>query len=235
MQRLWPLLVLAALTGCELTTSEGVNTSNVWADMRLVNKGAGTTRAYATLRVGGELSNTYLDLAPGDSMSVRVAGGQSQVLSESVSDLINAASYGTDVSVNPGDAVTFTLTRAEGESAPNSSAVLPPALSVSSPAAGASVSRANDDIRVQWGPTGTDRIEVRAFGSCIEGFFTELSSDTGEFTIQRGTLVRENEDGSTCEITVEVKRQRGGTLDAAFRGGTIYGIQEREVKVTSTP
>src|SRR6187549_863202 len=77
----WALLTLplAALACTETVESSDIRTSGVYPEFRVVADGSGTSEASARLKVGGNDSNTFLDLQAGDRIEVS-ANGETRVL-----------------------------------------------------------------------------------------------------------------------------------------------------------
>ncbi|MEO8181828.1 MAG: hypothetical protein ABI895_23590, partial [Deltaproteobacteria bacterium] len=74
----WTLFVLPALCACtESVESTDVRTSGVYPEFQVVADGSGSSSASARLEVGGNDSNTFLDLRGSDLLEVS-AGGQTQ-------------------------------------------------------------------------------------------------------------------------------------------------------------
>src|SRR3569832_2813747 len=67
----WTLLALPALCACtESVESTDVRTTGVYPEFQIVADGSGTTNASARLKVGGNDSNTFLDLQGSDVLEV---------------------------------------------------------------------------------------------------------------------------------------------------------------------
>lgn len=239
MKLLLPLAIGAAgaLAGCQTTSSADVDTSGIWADFWIQAPGDGRATVYATLRVGGATSNTYVELQAGESLTV-AAAGQSQTLQANRSVILDAISYSSKLATDAeGTEVEIALHRTKDAGAPRSVVTLPKPLEVTAPAAGASVSKAGDGLTITWAPSGgPDPVTVSVTGGCIEAYEATPAGDPGTFTLAPGALAKTPEGAADhCEGTVSVTRKRAGTLDPAYKGGRIDARQVRQVKVQLVP
>jgi len=243
----WALVasVCVLLVACENVKSEDVDTDALYADLRVTATGDGASRVGAWLRVGGGLSNTYLDLSSGDSLtarqgeSIKTLARQSNVLGE----VWYEESFAIDAENTP---FLISLTRAStdpsacgtGHDAPNSNVSLPAPFTLSAPTADASFSRAADDIPVAWAESGKpDPMTVHFSGGCIVGRSIAVSGDPGTATIPHSMIepIRDHETES-CRVTITVERRRAGALDPNYgEGGTISAAHVRSIDVLSTP
>ncbi len=223
-------------TGCQKVASSSVKTSGIYADLSVTASGTGAAEVRAALRVGGPLSNTFLDLDAGDSLSAAV-NGSTYPLARTAA-ILSAVSYIASVPVEtPGTVFVIAFSRASEVSAPASSITLPAAFTISAPVASSSASRAaNLDIKWNAAAQG-DLIDLRITGPCVTPLTKLSQTDSGQITVTTADLKALNgKETSSCEITVELSRKKAGIVDPAFgSGGTAFGIQKRSVKLTSTP
>lgn len=222
------LLGLTTLSGCEVVDSEDIATSGIFANHEAVSDGTKTV-ATSIYRVGGETSNTFLELSSGDSATCTSASGTKTQNEWKLGDI---RGYRADFDeVAEGESFTFTLTRDAHESAPTSEATLPAVFSISVPAEGAVINRA-DGVTVSWTPSGSsDDMRVQLRGDCIWDVFRDVSGDPGTHVIESKDINYIG-DAQGCDVDVVVRRLRAGSVDPAFgEGGKTWGIQERRVEI----
>ena len=227
-------LPLAALVGCESVESSDVKTSGMYAQFTAQADGSGSTRTEAILKVGGSTSNTFVQLAAGDELTV-AGGGAEQAMSEQ--NLGDLYSYTADFDFDEvGTEFTFNLERAADESAPSSVATLPAALDITAPAEDAIVSRSGDALTITWSGSGeAEDMEVTVTGDCFVAYWKPVD-DGGQHIIDAGTMESfEGNDDEACDAEVTVTRKSTGTLDPAFGEGTVTGEQIRTVKIRMDP
>ncbi len=254
------LLVPACIQTCESTPSDGVLTTGLRGDFRAISGPDGSTNVTGELRVGGQLSNVYLELVGDDVLQVTRGRKTQKMIRRSepfgmvryVANL-NGNSAGKDVMVG--------FQRAVDKGAPASKVNMPPAFELVSPTNGQSLSRAKDEVVIRWKSTSsTDPMTVTLAGSCIESISRTVEVDGGSLVLPPGTL-RSNmpsgmqqmqpvEQGSgagqgapvpvaaaqNCRISVKATRTRRGRVDPGYgQGGSIIAEQYREVGFNSVP
>lgn len=239
-------LFLLATAACERVESSDVRTSGIYADMTVTAVGDGTSRVSAALRVGGSLSNTYLDLVDGDELMAIQGEDEARMSERSIplGPVHYEATFDVDTENTP-FRVSFarephdeTEKECRGGSAPNSFATLPAPFTIDAPAEDRAFSRADDDIEITWSPNGRrDAMSWRASGSCIEGDSGDIDTDNGRFVISRGKLrLRREADDNSCDVTITITRSRPGQIDPAYgEGGRFVARQVRSVEVRSDP
>ncbi len=232
MPRLSYFLLLPLLsTACtETVDSQDIRTSGIYPHFAVSTDGSGSSVASARLRVGGDDSNTYVDLQSGDHIEV-TAGEQTQRL-RAQGDHVYAATFATD---DPSVDFVFALVRGtQDDSAPNSVVRLPQPFDVAM--GSTSASRATDEVVFSWDGTSSADLEWEVDGDCL---FVESGSTPDDGNHSLGSqdvraLGTKAEESCTASLTLE--RRASGTLDPAFvEGGRILGIQSRESSFTSTP
>ena len=230
------LLVVLATPGCESLESGSVMTQGLYADMVAQATGDGTTEVQAWLRVGGALSNVYVDLVPGDELVATVAGSSRTMQRKNVGDLVW---YVAELAVDDEDAlVRVALERADAEDAPDSRVTLPAPFELTAPPAGVTYSRASEPIIVRWAPSGEDdEIHVNVTGPCIDLHAPSVSGDLGQLAIPASTLIWSDYAADvTCTADITVARVRHGQLDPAYgEGGQIVAEQVRQVSFVTIP
>lgn len=234
---LLPLSLLSGLLiGCESVDSDSVLTSGVYAQMTVEAEGNGKSDVTVFLKVGGGLSNSFLDLVDGDELTASADG--EDVTLEKVS-FSNMRSYeGTLNTDNEGTDFTIAFSRELDDGAPNSKVSMPAPFDITGPTEGTSFSRSQDDIPLEWSDAGTsDGMSWGVEGDCVLPNSGDILSDPGSFSISAGEIESDpSEEGESCEATITIVRNRYGDIDEAYgEGGLINAIQIREVTLTLTP
>lgn len=253
------LLVPACIQTCESTTSDGVLTTGLRGNFRAVAGSDGDTAVSGDLRVGGQLSNVYLELVGEDALTV--SRGKTTEKMVRRSEPFGMVRYHASLDGNSaGKDIEVSFTRAVDKGAPKSTVRMPPAFELVSPPSGASLSRASDPLEVRWkGTSPEDKMTVVVSGSCIEGFSRTVEVDGGYLVLPAGTLkapgfvdemapmepVNQGPGAGTpvpvraaekCKVTVRAARTRWGKIDPGFgQGGSIAAEQYREVSINSLP
>lgn len=228
MKRL--LILSLALVGCtEEVESTDVRTTGIYPEFTVIATGNGSSRVEARLKVGGNNSNTYLDLRGGDTLEVTV-GDETKTLDES-SGHKYIASFGVD---EGGTEFIFSFLRDDDDDAPMSVVQLPEPFEME--VTSAEVQRTVDDVEFSWTPEGDGDIGVNVDGTCLF-FEVENTPDDGDHSVSPDKLDGPGEDdGEECTGTVELTRTRRGTIDSAFtEGGEIRAHQRRSDTFKSTP
>jgi hypothetical protein len=229
-------LMLPALVACESVESTDVLTSGIWAGYTVTSSGNGSTTTEASLKVGGDLSNTFVNLEEDDAVTV-TSGGETQTLVEkNLGDI-----YWYDATWNTEAADTefvFALVRTVDDGAPASTVTLPAPFTIDAPTAAFIVKRGADPLTVTWSPSGSDdNMVIEVSGNCIEAVSETVSGDPGTFTFSADRIVTaEDKEAESCEGSVKLTRSRAGTLDVAFEeGGSIVAKQIRSVNIRLDP
>jgi hypothetical protein len=231
------LLALAIATACTTSQSKDIATEGMYSSNTITADGSGATSVTTVLRVGGALSNDFVELSPGDTLTAS-AGALSTTMTPGT--FLDADAYQATLAVNTGGTVvTIAYTRADPQiSASNTAATLPEELAITSQTSGTdSYSRAGSPIAITWTGSGqTDPLSYEVVGTCIATASGSISPDNGSFTIPAGTI--QALSGSTtqsCSIQIQLLRSRQGTLDAAFGNGDVTASQVRAADALSTP
>lgn len=175
-------------------------------------------------------------LSNDDALRV-TAGTQSRQLEFAV-DPFNAEYYTTQLGAVDADApVTFSLERADGDDAPNSTVGMPFPATLSQPSSNA-LFFVGDAMEVAWQQfAGGDVVTVVLEPLDCPGttYHETLTGDPGSVTITiPASLLPNVPILGSCTIAVRIERQRNGTLDPAFRnGGSIFArrFDSRNVNV----
>ncbi len=228
----WTLLLLplTALACTETVESSDVRTSGIFPEFRVVADGSGATQVSARLKVGGNDSNTYLDLQSGDRIEVS-AGGVTHTLNET-----NAHSYTASFDIDePGTEFVFAFLRSEqDESAPRSVVTLPDpfALQMTS----TEVSRAGGQVGFSWDPPGSGNLRWDVDGDCVWDDRGETADDGSHSLSSDDLRALASRADETCAVQLTLERGRGGSIDSAFsEGGEAVAYQQRVQTFTSMP
>jgi hypothetical protein len=227
------LAAVGTLAGCskeETVSSENIKTAGIAAliEVKAENENSSTVRV--ELLVGGDESNTHVILDNGDKLSV-AANGENKTLSAE-SEGIYTANIGTGAADTE---FVIGLERPDDTAAPNSSGKLPPPFTVGNIDA---KSRATDAVDITWDPSGSDSIVIDVLGDCIKEKKDIKTSDTGSYSIGAGELVSgfDSDKDKTCDVTVRVWRERGGSADSAYDNESRMVMRQvRSVKFQAAP
>jgi hypothetical protein len=231
------LLLLPAAFGCSPGPALATGpTDEVYAAVIVGAGGSGKAEVRAEPRVGPAQDAPLLQLGDGDVLAI-TDGTLHEDLSfhaEPTGETWYQAGLLTDVENTQ---YVISLARASDAGAPHSAVTMPAALALGSPTPGAALSRALDDIKVTWSPSGhAEAIQWRAWGDCLGDNGGPVQGDPGTFVIRAGTLVpAKGHATETCDVRVEIMRDRSGQLDARFAGGFIVARQVRGIYISSKP
>ncbi len=227
---------LAGLTACVSTESTNIRTSGIYAALGVVTDGRGGSTAYGSLRLD-ELSNTVLELEGGDRLRAS-ADGETVTMTRQ-DGYLGDIYYVADLLADAEDTtVTIAFERDTDDSAPNSNVTIPAPFDLLEPLDTDTFSRGTDDIYIGWTNSGSnDRMHWVLDGTCIPLQVGSLIGDSGGGTIPAGSIdTFAGSESTTCDITLELYRERQGTLDPTYgKGGHIEASQLRWVTFTSEP
>jgi hypothetical protein len=223
--------LVASLVGCtEDVDSTDVKTSGVYADIHVLADGDGSSTLTVGLKVGGSKSNTYLDLKGGDELVATAGDAASQELSQSGREY--KATFDTEAG---GTKIVVSFNRAEEESAPNSSVVLPDPFELEGIERGQKISR-KDTLEITW-DAAEESMSAELKGDCLT-IESRSFSDSGRFELEPALydLSAGTEATESCNATLCFDRSQSGKVDAAYgEGGKIVATQRRCVAFMSTP
>lgn len=228
------LAALAAVLalGCtETLDSKNIRTQGISATIEATADSATSTRVVATLKAGGDESNTYIDLNAGDRLTAE-SGDKQVVMTAETTGVYNAqfASGAEDTEFK------VLLERDVDDDAPDSVGTLPAPFDLGAPPA-APVSRA-EPLTITWSPSGTaDTMHIHIDGDCIFFEDTNVAGDPGTYTFEAGTLKATSSDKpESCDLKIEVTRSRNGSADKTLDPESSFVLsQARSGKVTSAP
>jgi hypothetical protein len=223
-----------ALLGCSAIESEDLLTSGMYADVVVTADGEGTSDVLATLRAGGALSTTFVELTGDDVLTVTLAE-ETVIMNEISLGNLNSfvAEFQTD---EPGIDYTISLERSLDEGAPSTVIRLPAAFVVDAPTI-SEFARSTEDLTVTWTPSDSgDNMRVTLDGDCFLLRVDDLSGDPGTWTLAGGLLEDTGTESTNCEADITIERRLLGVLDPNYsEGGSATGVQQRTVSIESTP
>lgn len=226
-------LVGIAATGCskETTSSANIKTGGIAALIDVYADNDTTATIHVELKVGGDSSNTYVDLEGSDKL-VATVGGKTKTLT-----VVDTGVYEADFSgVEGGTEFQVTLDRPDDITASENSGTLPDPFTLDEPAS--DLSRMSDPLEVTWAPADTgDRMTLNVDGTCIFDYDDDDMSDTGSYTVAAGKLDSTGGDmPETCDLTANVERVKEGAADTVFDPESYFRLhQRRSAKFTSKP
>ncbi|TDD59538.1 hypothetical protein E1263_14405 [Kribbella antibiotica] len=224
------------LSGCSTADSQDIHTSGIKADLRVtVTDYLPGAEAEALLRVG---TLTYVKLGKNESISASGAGSTQELMRNKSLGVTN---YSTPLNgtFKGGDEITFALKRNPETSAPSSTVVLPERLQLTAPATGTTASRTSP-ITVQFysvAPTALPTT-VSWSGSCIQESSLQFppGATGGKIPadlITLATAPSPDQSNTKCTIRIRVFRQTKGSLDPAFKEGSITAEAQSFREITS--
>ncbi len=236
------LVLLAAVVGCTSIESDKLETSEMRASITVSVAADGDSVDVAAVVGNGALSFVDFD---GDDVLGASSGETSIDLVEN--NAVGVFAYrGTLEGVGPGEIVKVSLTRGEGKtSAPDSTVTVPVPVTITSPPAATSFSRAEAIIIELGGAVDddADTLGVQWSGSCVDTGSFDVPIAQRSITIAADTIkpLPQPEDAdaepvaTSCELQVTVNRRTNGSLDKAWGSGNIVGEASAARKFTTTP
>lgn len=228
----YSVVLLGLLAGCsESVESNDVRTSGIYPEFEVVADGGGDSEATARLKVGGNNSNTYLDLTGDDELTV-TANSTERTMDEASGQRYRVAFEGDD----GGTEFVFAFLRGdEDDDAPMSKVELPEPFTMMVETANAV--RGTDDVDLTWTEGGSGDIDLTIRGDCIFDDFNERTPDDGAHTISAADIhERGTKSDEECTVTVSLSRINSGDLDRAFtEGGEVTARQTRSGTFRSLP
>ena len=231
------VFIATAIAGCgnsNAVDSETLETQRLWVGVRFEAPGNGVTGVNVELNEDGSSGND-VRLSANERLEVS-ANGIIVVLDEDEDflDIDYEGNLPTDAS---GTLFTLSLFRADGSISNRTRVNLPDLFTITSPASN-QATMVGDIIDVRWSPAAGGSIAMSVMTQC-SGFtradFLDVP-DNGSYTINTAALPgiqdpaipREN----GCTLTIDLNRERRGTIDPAFRGGGfVTAKQERTVQL----
>ncbi len=243
-------VVLLFTYGCTEVDSADLKTHGMYAKFSAVD--SGTSVAVEAKLSTGPLSTDTINLSSGDDFYATFAG-ETRRLPEYHAVLGEYAYKSTFYTGGAEQQVTIDFQRQNEVSAPNSYVTLPPDFTITGPTAGTPYSLSNNStINVTWTPASSYRMGVKFSGACQTSLgsamsfshYYSLPSDSGSYAINTNALLQSMVEGkdppvtiiSCGNITIEVTRNRSGTVDSNFgKGGYFTGTEQRSTYVVLNP
>ncbi|MFD7159479.1 hypothetical protein ACFV9C_33105 [Kribbella sp. NPDC059898] len=240
MKRILVGAMVLVLAGCSTVQSKDVRTSGITATYVVtLPETTDVADVSASYRVG---TLTFIELGDGESVTSS-GGGKDVQLKHHKSAGVTDYDGQLDGVVTAGTEVTFTLTRGSGDdSAPKSTVKLPERVKLTAPQTGTTYSRrAAIPVRFDSGPSDQSSLLSWA-GDCVQSGSlplepgrTEVSIPPGSLRPITGTPTPGRKPTTTCQVTVMLTRRTEGTLDSAFKDGSITAQSESTRLITSAP
>jgi hypothetical protein len=221
---------LLALGCTETVESTDIRTTGIYPEIEVVANGSGSSKVTVRLKVGGDDSDTFLDLKGDDTLEV-TADGDTKTMDQSGNEYI--ASFPIDA-----EGTEFTIAFLRGDAdddAPESVVALPAPFEMSLGAS--SSSRADDAVEYTWEPEGSGDIDWELSGECIDSA-SDNTPDDGSDSIAAGEIEPKfaDDEDKDCTAKLSLTRAQPATIDSAFtEGGSIVAKQVRSDSFTSTP
>jgi hypothetical protein len=232
-------VVVLTLTGCSTVESKDIRTSGMTANLLVtLPENADEADLSASLRVG---TLTFVELGGGEEITA-AGGGKTTKLDHHRAAGVTEYRNRLDGVTTAGTEVTFSLKRdGDNASAPTSTVVLPERVRLVAPAAGTTYSRRADlAVRIDSGASQQPSILTWA-GECIQPGSLQLEPGRTSATIARGsikpatTTATPSGSAPTCQIDLTLTRRVEGTLDKAFKDGSIVAETQSVRRVVSAP
>ncbi|MGK4002859.1 hypothetical protein WMF31_09585 [Sorangium sp. So ce1036] len=220
------------VTGCtETLDSQQIRTGGISATLEAVAESASSTSVTATLKAGGDESNTYIILSGGDRISAEADGETVDMSAESSG--VYVARFKTGAADTE---FKVLLDREDDDDAPGNTGTLPAPFDLEAlPSEPAS---RGEDLTVSWSPSGTgDDMQIRVNGSCIFSRTIDVGGDPGTYTIKAGTLESTRSDEpETCDVDLEISRTRFGDTDPGLDPESSFELKQvRRDRFPSAP
>ncbi len=226
---------------CSDVKSSEINTQGIYLNYSVLTEGEGLgSTANVMLNVGGAFGS-YVELEGGDQLIVTTgeeANAETSILD--MSSLFMIHSYGATFSTDTaGSAFELNFDRESLTDAPSSIAVLPEPFSLTAPINDVVISRTeqiDEELLITWDVTSNEPIDISIDGDCFSAYSETESIDAGSHSVPVSYFSDyELDSTSSCTATITVERKMSGTIDSAFDGGVVAGIQARTVNIRIEP
>ncbi|WP_437314364.1 hypothetical protein [Sorangium sp. So ce385] len=220
------------LAGCtETLDSKQIRTGGISATIEATAESASSTSVKATLKAGGDESNTYVILSAGDRISATADGEEVEMSSESSGVYVAHFDIGEG-----GTEFTVRLDREDDDDAPNNAGTLPDPFDLE--ALPKDPVPRGEDLTVTWAPSGSgDDMVIRVDGRCIFAKTFDVGGDPGTYTIEADELeATSSQEPESCDVDLVISRTRGGTTDKTLDPESSFELsQVRQGRFTSAP
>ena len=239
VKRIAALVVVLVLTGCSTVESKDIRTSGITANLVVtLPEGTDAADVSASLRVG---TLTFVELGDGEQITAS-GGGKDVGLRHRRAAGVTDYSNRLDGVVAPGTEITVDLERGkDNDSAPRSTVRLPERVRLVAPVAGTTSSRRRDlVVRFESEPSQLPSI-LTWTGQCIQPGSLELEPGRTSATIARGsikaaaTTPTPGAAAPACQIDLTLTRRTEGTLDKAFKDGSVTAESQSVRRINSVP
>lgn len=240
MTKLIPITILISvlffISACtEDVDSEDIHTSGMYAKMEINASDIDASHIKVTLLVGGENSNTYVNLTAGDEIIATLNDSTSQTLTKQKSG--GEITYQTTFSeTDAGNAAKYDISfsRPNETDAPNSTVTLPANITQMA-LDKTEFSRLDDSVTLTWdGLNNSKKLTVKINGTCIKEKIDTVT-DNGLYTLNAGSLSNLNQNAQNCAIDFTLSRSASGQLDSNFgEGGEISADVSNTISISST-
>ncbi|CAN96203.1 MULTISPECIES: hypothetical protein [Sorangium] len=222
------------LAGCtETLDSQQIKTGGISATLEAIAESASSTTLRATLKAGGDESNTYVILSAGDRISATV-DGEAVAMSAESDGVYEAA---VDVGAG-GTEIRVLLDRddEDDDDATNNVGTLPEPFDLE--ALPREPVPRGEDLTIAWSPsTSGDDMVIDVKGRCIFSKTFDVGGDPGTYTIEAGELeATSSQETESCDVDVVIRRSRNGTTDNNLDPESSFELsQVRGGRFTSAP
>lgn len=237
VKRIAALAVVLVLTGCSTVESKDIRTSGMTANLVVtLPENADEADVSASLRVG---TLTFVELGGDEELSA-AGGGQTAKLDHHRAAGVTNYSTRLNGVTKAGTEITVSLKRdGDNESAPASTVVLPERVRLTAPAAGTTYSR-RKPIAVKFDSEPSQQPSILTWaGECVEPGSLQLEPGRTTATIARGSIkpaaTTPGTSPTTCPVDLTLSRRVEGTLDKAFKDGSIAAESQSVRRVVSAP
>ncbi|GAA3126755.1 hypothetical protein JOF29_002641 [Kribbella aluminosa] len=240
MKRIVVSAVVLVLAGCSTVQSKDVRTSGISATYVVtVPETTQVADVSASYRVG---TLTFIELGDGESVTSS-GGGKDVKLKHHKPAGVTDYDGQLDGAVAAGTEITFDLTRGSADdSAPKSTVKLPERVKLTAPVTGTTYSRrAALAVRFDSRPSDLPSLVTWA-GSCVQTGSVHLEPGRTSVSITPGSIRPVTvtptpgvKPATTCPVDITLTRRTEGTLDKAFKDGSITAETQSTRQITSTP
>lgn len=226
---LLPCLLPLLLSGCPNSRSSAISNSEFYVVTTIVGDPTNNKVSCSTSLAVGGAGGTTISLDAEDSLTCTV-DSDAHAMSEG-----SAGSYAyTSMAYGVGKSYSVALTRKGSDECGRSgtftgTAVLPEAVTVTAPAASASVSKASA-LNVTWQAGTGDSISIYLNPTAGGTPASISTTDTGAYTIPSSTLTGMTNGVATLTIT----RSNIGQHPSGIKGGATTASQQQSVSITLT-